>query len=141
MKRALSIRTQVLTLCAALLLIAAAGQLLFGTFFARAYFLQQKKTGIEEFFGYIRDHYPGDDPAQLYELLRDGEDVQNIRAAIYDASGRLLYTSRPMREGYGVEPFFPTLEEDIPFSQEPDALELPGLTREDAQLGLAGLFY
>ena len=39
MWRAFSIRTQVLGLCAALLLIVAAGQLLFGTFFARAYFL------------------------------------------------------------------------------------------------------
>ena len=43
MRRALSIRTQVLGLCAVLLLIAAVGQLLFGTFFARAYFLNQKK--------------------------------------------------------------------------------------------------
>ena len=72
MRRAFSIRTQVLAQCAALLLMAAAGQLLFGTFFARSYFLQQKKAEIEEFFGDIRDRYPGDDPAQLYELLREG---------------------------------------------------------------------
>lgn len=139
MRRALSIRTQVLALCAALL-IAAAGQLLFGTFFARTYFLQQKKAEIEAFFGYIRDHYPSDDPAQLYELLREGEDVQNIRVAIYNASGKLIYTSRPMREGYGIEPFFPVLGENIPFSHEPEAMELPGRTLEDAQLGLAGEF-
>ena len=140
MRRALSIRTQVLSLCAALLLIAAAGQLLFGTFFARTYFLQQKKAEIENFFGYIRENYPGDDPAQLYELLREGEDIQNIRVAIYDASGALIYTSRPMGEGYGVEPFFPTLDENIPFSETPEAQELPGRTREDAQLGLTGEF-
>ena len=126
MRRALSIRTQVLSLCAALLLIAAAGQLLFGTFFARTYFLQQNKAEIENFFGYIRENYPGDNPAQLYELLREGEDIQNIRVAIYDASGALIYTSRPMGEGYGVEPFFPVLGDGIPFSREPEALELPG---------------
>ena len=62
MRRALSIRTQVLGLCAALLLIAAVGQLLFGTFFARAYFLNQKKAEIEDFFWHIRDNYPGMTP-------------------------------------------------------------------------------
>ena len=98
MRRALSIRTQVLGLCAALLLIAAVGQLLFGTFFARAYFLNQKKAEIEDFFWHIRDNYPGDDPEKLYELLREGEDVQNIRVAIYSDTGELIYTSRPMRE-------------------------------------------
>ena len=55
MRRALSIRTQVLALCPALLLIAAAGQLLFATFFARAYFLQQKKAEIEAFYANIKD--------------------------------------------------------------------------------------
>ena len=144
MRRALSIRTQVLGLCAALLLIAAAGQLLFGTFFARGYFLHQKKTEIEDFFAYIRDNYPGDSPQQLYELLREGEDVQNIRVAIYDGRGGLVYTSRPVREGYGVEPFFPVLESGIPFSETPRAQELPSPARlddrEDAQLGLTGTF-
>ena len=140
MRRALSIRAQVLGLCAALLAITAAGQLLFGTFFARAYFLAQEKAEIEDFFGYIRDRYPGDDPGTLYELLREGEDVQNIRVAIYDASGELIYTSRPMWEGYGVEPFFPVLNEGIPFSQTPEAQELPGPSREGTQLGLTGEF-
>ena len=140
MRRALSIRTQVLGLCAALLLIAAVGQLLFGTFFARAYFLNQKKAEIEDFFWHIRDNYPGDDPEKLYELLREGEDVQNIRVAIYSDTGELIYTSRPMREGYGVDPFFPILNEDIPFSTVPEAQELPGRTWEDAQLGLTGEF-
>ena len=140
MKRPSSIRTQVLGLCVALLLIAAVGQLLFGTFFARGYFLHQKETEIEEFFSYIRDNYSGDSPSQLYELLRDGEDVKNIRVAIYDERGVLVYTSRPMRESYGVEPFFPELNEDIPFSSTPQAQELPGGARGDAQLGLTGKF-
>lgn len=140
MRRPFSIRTQVLVLCAALLLIAAAGQLLFGTFLARAYFLRQEKTEIEAFFGYIRDNYPGDDPRKLYELLQEGEDVQNIRVAIYNEAGRVVYTSRPVAEGYGVEPFFPELDENIPFSRTPEAQELPGPAREDAQLGLTGEF-
>ena len=140
MKRALSIRTQVLGLCAALLLIAAAGQLLFGTFLARTYFLHQEKAEIEDFFAYIRNNYPGDDPGRLYELLREGEDVQNIRVAIYSEGGKLIYTSRPVWEGYGVDPFFPALDGDIPFSRTPTAQELPGSAREDTQLGLTGEF-
>ena len=140
MKRPLSIRTQVLGLCAALLLIAAAGQLLFGACFARAYFLHQKKAEIQTFFGYIRDNYRGDDPRQLYELLREGEDVQNIRVAIYDERGKLIYTSRPAREGFGVEPQLPAMHGVIPFSETPQAQELPGSAGEDAQLGLTGQF-
>ncbi len=140
MRRALSIRTQLLGLCAALLLIVAVGQLLFGTFFARAYFLHQKKEEISDFFYYIRENYT-DSTQELYELLREGEDVQNIRVAIYDEAGELLYTSRPMREGYGVESFFPALEEGIPFSEEPEVRELPARGGEDAQLGLTGMFY
>lgn len=140
MKRVLSIRSRVLGLCAALLLIAAAGQLIFGTFLARAYFLHQEKAEIEEFFSYIRRNYPGDDPRQLYELLREGEDVQNIRVAIYDQRGNLIYTSRPLGEGYGVEPFFPRPNPDIPFSETPKAQELPGSGGDDAQLGLTGKF-
>lgn len=140
MRRAFSIRTQVLGLCAALLLIAAAGQLLFGTFFARGYFLHQKKAEIQNFFAYIQDNYPGDDPRQLYELLREGEDVQNIRVAIYDERGGLIYTSRPVREGYGVEPKLPAMQENIPFSETPQVQELPSVTQEDAQLGLTGKF-
>ncbi len=140
MRRAFSIRTQVLGLCAALLLIVAAGQLLFGTFFARAYFLHQKKAEIEDFFWYIRDNYPGDQPETLYELFREGEDIQNIRVAIYDSAGELIYTSRPMWEGYGVQPVFPSLDESLPFSPAPEVHELPGRTWEDAQLGLTGEF-
>ena len=41
MKGGVSIRFQLLGLCAALLLLVAVVELLFGTFFARAYFLNQ----------------------------------------------------------------------------------------------------
>lgn len=140
MRQPLSIRVQLLGLCAALLLIVAAGQLLFGTFLARAYFIGQKKAEISDFFQYIRSNYT-DSPRDLYTLLREGEDIQNIRVAIYDGNGRLLYTSRPMGESYGVTPFFPALDAGIPFSETPEVTELPVRNAEDAQLGLTGLFY
>ena len=139
MKGGVSIRFQLLGLCAALLLLVAVVELFFGTFFARAYFLNQKRGEIAEFFWYIRDNYT-DSPQELYELLREGEDVKNIRVAIYDQEGQLLYTSRPMREGYGVEPFFPALDAGIPFSEEPEVRELPARGEEEAQLGLTGMF-
>lgn len=45
-----------------------------------------------------------------------------------------------MHEGYGAEPFFPTLNGDIPFSETPSVQELPARDAEDAQLGLTGEF-
>ena len=60
-----SIRTWLLALSASLLLLVAVGQLLFGAFFARNYFLHQKKAEIQDFFSYIRDNYT-DSPQSLY---------------------------------------------------------------------------
>lgn len=139
MRRARSIRAWLLGLCAALLLIAAGVQLLFGTSLARAYFLGQKKAEMETFFSYIRANYT-DDTAALFELLREGEDVQNIRVAIYDGDGRLLYTTRAMHEAFGALPRFPDGESGVTFSETPEAVELPARSDEDAQLSLAGTF-
>ena len=140
MKRPPSIRTLLLGLCAALLLIVAAGELIFGAFFARAYFLGQKEAEMETFFQYIRENYT-DSPQQLYELLREGEDVQNIRVAIYDQRGELIYTSRPMGAQYGGEPPFPMPDGAVSFSETPEVRELPTRSgEEDAQLGLTGKF-
>ena len=139
MRRARSIRAWLLGLCAALLLIVAGVQLLFGTSLARAYFLGQKKAEMETFFSYIRANYT-DDTAVLFELLREGEDVQNIRVAIYDGDGRLLYTTRAMHEAFGALPRFPDGESGVTFSETPEAVELPARSDEDAQLSLAGTF-
>ena len=140
MTQHLTIRTQLLVLSATLLFIVAAGQLIFGTFFARSYFLGQKRKEIEDFFWYIQENYTSDEPEALYELLREGEDVQNIRVAIFDEEQELLYTSRPIHEGSSAEPVFPVLSEDILFSETPSVQELPARDTEDAQLGLTGEF-
>ena len=135
-----SIRTWLLALSASLLLLVAVGQLLFGAFFARNYFLHQKKAEIQDFFSYIRDNYT-DSPQSLYNLLREGEDIQNIRVAVFDQSLQILYTSRPMGESYGFEPFLPA-PGSVNFSPDPQVTELPawdGRT-EDAHLVLAGSF-
>lgn len=137
MRRPWSIRTQLLALAASLLVLVAVGQLAFGALFARSYFLHQKKQEIQNFYGYIRDNYT-DNLLGLYTMLQDGEDVKNIRVAIFNERG-LIYTSRPVNEGYGFEVQIPNMT-GVVFSQDPKAEELPARNGEAAQLRLAGMF-
>ena len=136
MSRPHSIRTRLLAFTALLLLLVAAGQLVFGLFLARPYFLRSKKAEMEDFFTYLRSNY-SDNTQQLYELLRPGEDGDNIRVLIHDGR-RVVYTSRPMDINVPDAPPLPALS-DQTFSTEPEAVELP-FRGEESMLCLTGRF-
>lgn len=136
MRRSHSIRTRLLSFTALLLLLVAVGQLTFGLFLARPYFLHSKKAAMESFFSYIKGNY-SDNTQQLYELLRPGEDGDNIRVLIHDGR-RVIYTSRPIDGSAPDVPPLPALS-DQTFSMEPEAVELP-FRGEESMLCLTGRF-
>ncbi len=137
MRRSHSIRTRLLSFSALLLALVAAGQLSFGLFFARPYFLHCKKVEMERLFSHLRSNYT-DDPQQLYQLLREGEDADNIRILISDGF-RLVYTSRPVDGSSPGGPPLPALSGQV-FSYDPTAVELPSRGGEEAMLSLTGRF-
>ena len=136
MRRALSIRTQVLSLCAALLLIAAGGQLLFGTFFAVPIF-ESKKAEIR-IFSDNPGGYPGDDPARLYELLGRGR-ISRISGWPFMTPGACS-TPPPYAGGVRRGALLPGSGGWDPLLPGTGGPGAAGRTREDAQLGLTGAF-
>ena len=133
MKKPHSLRTQIMFFTAALLLTVAVLQLLFGAFFAKAYFVGQKKEQIEALFETIRAGY-SDSLWDIYDLVHESEEVANIQVAIFSEYG-LVYTSRSM----GEERVVLDLSGAV-FSETPETMELPETSGSQAQLRLSGRF-